>query len=63
MQPIPADAHIFTKLDAVHGYFQLALDKTYSNLTKKILSVILNTKELPWCYLLAQMKGVKSLTI
>ena len=29
MQAIPADAYIFAKLDAVHGYFQLALKRSF----------------------------------
>ena len=33
MQSIPEDAKFFAKLDAVHGYFQLALDKDSSFLT------------------------------
>ena len=37
MQAIPADAYIFAKLDAVHGYFQLALDEASSDLTTFLL--------------------------
>ena len=33
MQSIPEDAKFFAKLDAVHGYFQLALDEELSYLT------------------------------
>ena len=33
MQSIPEDAKYFAKLDAVHGYFQLALDEDSSYLT------------------------------
>ena len=33
MQSIPEDAKFFAKLDAVHGYFQLALDEESSYLT------------------------------
>ena len=33
MQSIPEDANFFAKLDAVHGYFQLALDEGSSFLT------------------------------
>ena len=33
MQSIPKDANLFAKLDAVHGYFQLALDEESSYLT------------------------------
>ena len=33
MQSIPEDAKFFAKLDAVHGYFQLALDEKSSYLT------------------------------
>ena len=33
MQSIPEDAKYFAKLDAVHGYFQLALDEESSYLT------------------------------
>ena len=37
MQAITADAYIFAKLDAVHGCFQLALDKISSDLTTFLL--------------------------
>ena len=37
MQSIPSTAKIFAKLDAVHGYFQLALDKESSLLTTFLL--------------------------
>ena len=33
IEAIPPDAKLFCKLDAVHGYFQLALDKKSSKLT------------------------------
>ena len=37
MLAIPPDAKFFAKLDAVHGYFQLALDKESSKLTTFLL--------------------------
>ena len=37
MQSIPPDANFFAKLDAVHSYFQLALDKESSKLTTFLL--------------------------
>ena len=37
MQAIPPDAYIFAKLDAIHGYFQLALDEVSSDLTMFLL--------------------------
>ena len=33
IETIPPDAKFFCKLDAVHGYFQLALDEKSSKLT------------------------------
>ena len=59
MQAIPPDAFIFAKLDAVHGYFQLALDDESADLTT-FLSAI---NKLQWGYYwLAQTSGVKSPT-
>ena len=49
MQSIPPDAIFFAKLDAVHGYFQLALDKESSKLTTFLLP------EGPFRYLRAPM--------
>ena len=37
MQSIPEDAKYFANLDAVHGYFQLALDEESSYLTTFII--------------------------
>ena len=37
MQSISADARVFAKMDAVHGYFQLALDDESSHITTFIL--------------------------
>ena len=37
MQSIPHGQKIFAKLDAVHGYFQLALDEESSYLTTFLL--------------------------
>ena len=37
LQAIPTNAKIFAKLDAVHGYFQLALDEESSHLTTFLL--------------------------
>ena len=37
IQAIPADARVFAKFDAVHGYFQLGLDDASSKLTTFLL--------------------------
>ena len=37
LQAVPKDAKVFAKLDAVHGYFQLGLDKESSQLTTFLL--------------------------
>ena len=37
MQSIPADAKVFAKMDAVHGYFQLGMDEESSYLTTFLL--------------------------
>ena len=37
LQAVPKDAKVFAKLDAVHGYFQLRLDKVSSQLTTFLL--------------------------
>ena len=37
LQAVPKDAKVFAKLDAVHGYFQLGLDKVSSQLTTFLL--------------------------
>ena len=38
MQSISADARVFCKMDAVHGYFQLALDESSSLITTFLLA-------------------------
>ena len=37
IQNIPADANVFAKMDAVHGYFQIPLDEESSKLTTFLL--------------------------
>ena len=37
VQSVPSSAKFFAKLDAVHGYFQLALDEESSKLTTFLL--------------------------
>ena len=37
IEAIPPDAKLFCKLDAVHGYFQLALDEPSSRLTTSLI--------------------------
>ena len=37
LQAVPKEAKVFAKLDAVHGYFQLGLDKVSSQLTTFLL--------------------------
>ena len=37
LQAVPKDAKVFTTFDAVHGYFQLGLDKVSSQLTTFLL--------------------------
>ena len=59
IEVIPPDAKLFCKLDAVHGYFQLALDKQSSKLTTFLIQqgrfrylrapVSLNASSDEWC--------------
>ena len=49
IEAIPSDAKLFCKLDAVHGYFQLALDEPSSKLTTFLI------QQGRFCYLRAPM--------
>ena len=60
LQAIPANGRVFAKLDAVHGYFQLALDEKSSKLTTFLLPqgkfcclrapMGLNASSDEWCF-------------
>ena len=48
LQAIPLNARVFAKLDAVHRFFQLALDEKSSMLTTRAL-MGLNASSDEWC--------------